>query len=62
GTGLVATARSGALFSGCPVASQIVPNQSMFTLAFHDRPARRRGHALRHRPRGRAGQGAAGPG
>ena len=25
GTGLVATARSGALFSGCPVASEIVP-------------------------------------
>ncbi|MDF3301155.1 preprotein translocase subunit SecY [Streptomyces tropicalis] len=31
GTGLVATARSGALFSGCPVASQIVPDQSIFT-------------------------------
>jgi preprotein translocase subunit SecY len=31
GTGLVATARSGALFSGCPVASDIVPNQSIFT-------------------------------
>ncbi|CAM5680647.1 Protein translocase subunit SecY OS=Streptomyces albaduncus OX=68172 GN=secY PE=3 SV=1 [Streptomyces griseoloalbus] len=30
GTGLVATARSGALFQGCPVASQIVPDQSMF--------------------------------
>ncbi|MFD6167991.1 preprotein translocase subunit SecY [Streptomyces coeruleorubidus] len=30
GTGLVATARSGALFSGCPVASQIVPDQSIF--------------------------------
>ncbi len=27
----MATARSGALFSGCPVADQIVPNQSMFT-------------------------------
>jgi len=31
GTGLVATARSGALFQGCPVATQIVPNQSIFT-------------------------------
>ena len=31
GTGLVATARSGALFSGCPVADQIVPDQSIFT-------------------------------
>ncbi|MGC4949704.1 preprotein translocase subunit SecY [Streptomyces sp. DT224] len=31
GTGLVATARSGALFSGCPVADQIVPNDSLFT-------------------------------
>jgi preprotein translocase subunit SecY len=31
GTGLVATARSGALFSGCPVAGQIVPDQSIFT-------------------------------
>ncbi|GAA3492924.1 preprotein translocase subunit SecY [Streptomyces prasinosporus] len=30
GTGLVATARSGALFQGCPVASQIVPDQSIF--------------------------------
>ena len=30
GTGLVATARSGALFTGCPVASQIVPDQSIF--------------------------------
>jgi preprotein translocase subunit SecY len=30
GTGLVATARSGALFSGCPVASDIVPDQSIF--------------------------------
>ena len=31
GTGLVATARSGALFNGCPVATEIVPNQSIFT-------------------------------
>ena len=31
GTGLVATARSGALFSGCQVANQIVPDQSIFT-------------------------------
>ncbi|MFC0846713.1 MULTISPECIES: preprotein translocase subunit SecY [Streptomyces] len=31
GTGLVATARSGALFSGCQVASEIVPNRSIFT-------------------------------
>ncbi|MFH8338906.1 preprotein translocase subunit SecY [Streptomyces sp. AM6-12] len=31
GTGLVATARSGALFSGCPVANGIVPDQSIFT-------------------------------
>ena len=31
GTGLVATARSGALFSGCPVGDQIVPDQSIFT-------------------------------
>jgi preprotein translocase subunit SecY len=31
GTGLVATARSGALFTGCPVANQIVPDQSIFT-------------------------------
>ncbi|MDG4857275.1 preprotein translocase subunit SecY [Streptomyces sp. T-3] len=31
GTGLVATARSGSLFTGCPVASEIVPNQSIFT-------------------------------
>ena len=30
GTGLVATARSGALFTSCPVASQIVPDQSIF--------------------------------
>ncbi|SEO12615.1 preprotein translocase subunit SecY, partial [Actinacidiphila rubida] len=31
GTGLVATARSGSLFSNCTQASQIVPNQSIFT-------------------------------
>ncbi|MEU8752416.1 preprotein translocase subunit SecY [Streptomyces chartreusis] len=31
GTGLVATARSGALFQGCQVSSQIVPDQSIFT-------------------------------
>jgi preprotein translocase subunit SecY len=31
GTGLVATARSGALFQGCQVAGQIVPDQSIFT-------------------------------
>ncbi|MFE5113925.1 preprotein translocase subunit SecY [Streptomyces sp. NPDC056663] len=31
GTGLVATARSGSLFSGCAVASRIVPNQAIFT-------------------------------
>lgn len=30
GTGLVATARSGALFSSCPQGSQIVPDQSIF--------------------------------
>jgi preprotein translocase subunit SecY len=30
-TGLVATARSGTLFQGCPVASEIVPNDSIFT-------------------------------
>jgi len=30
GTGLVATARSGALFQNCPVANQIVPDQSIF--------------------------------
>ncbi|MFD7292754.1 MULTISPECIES: preprotein translocase subunit SecY [unclassified Streptomyces] len=30
GTGLVATARTGALFQGCPVASEIVPDQSIF--------------------------------
>jgi preprotein translocase subunit SecY len=31
GTGLVATARSGALFTQCQVANQIVPDQSIFT-------------------------------
>ncbi|MFI6689599.1 preprotein translocase subunit SecY [Streptomyces sp. NPDC050485] len=31
GTGLVATARSGALFNGCQVASEIIPNRSIFT-------------------------------
>ncbi|MEU5364809.1 preprotein translocase subunit SecY [Streptomyces sp. NPDC005925] len=31
GTGLVATARSGALFQGCTVASQIVPDRAIFT-------------------------------
>ncbi|MFE2166855.1 preprotein translocase subunit SecY [Streptomyces sp. NPDC059447] len=31
GTGLVATARTGALFQGCQVASQIVPDRSIFT-------------------------------
>ncbi|MFD9485787.1 MULTISPECIES: preprotein translocase subunit SecY [unclassified Streptomyces] len=31
GTGLVATARNGALFSGCQVATEIVPNHSIFT-------------------------------
>ena len=30
-TGLVATVRSGTLFSSCPVASQVVPNTSTFT-------------------------------
>ncbi|MEU9983965.1 preprotein translocase subunit SecY [Streptomyces sp. NPDC050856] len=30
GTGLVATARTGALFSGCRVADQVVPDQSIF--------------------------------
>jgi preprotein translocase subunit SecY len=30
-TGLVATVRSGTLFSSCPVASQIVPNHSILT-------------------------------
>ncbi|MEU0833318.1 preprotein translocase subunit SecY [Streptomyces sp. NPDC005969] len=33
GTGLVATARSGALFSGCPVALDIVPDKSIFITA-----------------------------
>jgi preprotein translocase subunit SecY len=33
GTGLVATARSGALFGNCPVAGQIVPDQSIFITA-----------------------------
>ncbi|MBW1602430.1 preprotein translocase subunit SecY [Streptomyces sp. JJ66] len=32
GTGLVATARSGTLFQGCPVGDQIVPNDSVFTI------------------------------
>ncbi|MCK8677286.1 MULTISPECIES: preprotein translocase subunit SecY [Streptomyces] len=32
GTGLVATAKSGALFSGCQVAGQIVPDQSIFVI------------------------------
>jgi preprotein translocase subunit SecY len=31
GTGLVATARSGSLFSGCAVASGIVPDRTVFT-------------------------------
>ncbi|MER7936321.1 preprotein translocase subunit SecY [Streptomyces sp. NPDC048409] len=31
GTGLVATARSGALFSGCSVAAGIIPDRSIFT-------------------------------
>ncbi|MFG2721642.1 preprotein translocase subunit SecY [Streptomyces sp. NPDC048416] len=31
GTGLVATARNGALFSGCQVATEIIPNRSIFT-------------------------------
>jgi preprotein translocase subunit SecY len=31
GTGLVATARSGTLFSQCPQGNDIVPNQSIFT-------------------------------
>ncbi|MER6165515.1 preprotein translocase subunit SecY [Streptomyces violaceorubidus] len=31
GTGLVATARSGALFSGCTAASQIVPDRAILT-------------------------------
>ncbi|MDT9688630.1 preprotein translocase subunit SecY [Streptomyces sp. P9(2023)] len=33
GTGLVATAKSGALFSGCTVANQVVPDPSIFTIA-----------------------------
>lgn len=33
GTGLVATAKSGALFSGCTVADQVVPDPSIFTIA-----------------------------
>ncbi|MCG5119083.1 preprotein translocase subunit SecY [Streptomyces sp. T7(2022)] len=33
GTGLVATARSGSLFQGCPVAGEIVPDQSIFVTA-----------------------------
>ncbi|MER8040046.1 preprotein translocase subunit SecY [Streptomyces hydrogenans] len=33
GTGLVATAKSGALFSGCNVANQVVPDPSIFTIA-----------------------------
>lgn len=33
GTGLVATAKSGALFSGCSVADQVVPDPSIFTIA-----------------------------
>ena len=32
GTGLVATAKSGALFSGCNVANQVVPDPSIFTI------------------------------
>ncbi|MEC4018974.1 preprotein translocase subunit SecY [Streptomyces sp. H27-D2] len=31
GTGVVAAARTGALFQNCPVADQIVPNHSIFT-------------------------------
>ncbi|MFF4184484.1 preprotein translocase subunit SecY [Streptomyces sp. NPDC001691] len=31
GTGLVATARNGALFNGCQVATEIIPNRSIFT-------------------------------
>ncbi|WP_367044317.1 preprotein translocase subunit SecY [Streptomyces sp. Je 1-332] len=30
GTGLVATARTGTLFQGCPVATEVVPDQSIF--------------------------------
>ncbi|GAA2230494.1 MULTISPECIES: preprotein translocase subunit SecY [Kitasatospora] len=33
GTGIVATASSGALFPGCPLANQIVPDQSVFRIA-----------------------------
>jgi len=33
GTGIVATASSGALFSGCVYANQIVPDQSVFRIA-----------------------------
>ncbi|MEV7772086.1 preprotein translocase subunit SecY [Kitasatospora sp. NPDC086791] len=33
GTGIIATASSGALFSGCPVANQIVPDTSVFRIA-----------------------------
>ncbi|MCS0637160.1 preprotein translocase subunit SecY [Streptomyces sp. LP05-1] len=33
GTGVVAAARAGGLFSGCSVASQVVPNSSIFTTA-----------------------------
>ncbi|MEV7089020.1 preprotein translocase subunit SecY [Streptomyces sp. NPDC093085] len=31
GTGIVAAARSGSLFSGCPVATEIIPDRSIFT-------------------------------
>ncbi|BFV58804.1 preprotein translocase subunit SecY [Kitasatospora sp. CMC57] len=33
GTGIVATASSGALFSGCQYANQVVPDQSVFRIA-----------------------------
>ncbi|GLW71299.1 protein translocase subunit SecY [Kitasatospora phosalacinea] len=33
GTGILATASSGALFSGCPQGNDIVPNQSVFRIA-----------------------------
>ncbi|MER7843143.1 preprotein translocase subunit SecY [Kitasatospora sp. NPDC096077] len=33
GTGIVATASSGALFSGCPVANQVVPDTGVFRIA-----------------------------
>jgi preprotein translocase subunit SecY len=33
GTGIVATASSGALFSGCAYANQVVPDQSVFRIA-----------------------------